>query len=231
MEKKIYLYADKIGFVEYIDHMGSDLKSVNAARNSYGKYSGELSKEDVELLGFLMNEKHYGVLEHNSVTFRFMVPMFIRSQHHRHRTWSYNEISRRYTSYNLQFYYPEHLRQQSKVNKQGSEQSDSIEQAPCIEKIKAISEACLSEYNNLRKAGVCREQARMVLPQNLYTSYWGTANLRNLLHFLDLREDSHAQWEIVKMAEAVRTILEELFPNIMKHHKESKNGCRKMDQG
>ena len=103
MKEKIYLYNDKIGSVEYVEHMGSDLTIVNAARVSFGKQKEEIDGKDKKLIKYLIKHRHTSTLEHNLVTFRFCVPLFIRSQHHRHRTWSYNEISRRYTDENLQF--------------------------------------------------------------------------------------------------------------------------------
>lgn len=213
MEYKKFVYGDDIGYVEYIDHMGDDLKAVNAARNSYGRYSGNLNEKDKKLLEFLIDEGHLGVLEHNSVTFKFKVPMFVARQHHRHRTFSYNEISRRYTSFDIEFFVPNTLRIQDTVNKQNSIESDAKNEF--IEHIKEFNQKSLDLYNNLIENGICREQARGVLTNNLYTTYWGTANLRNILHFLDLRLDKHAQLEIKVVAMAMEEICEKLFPNIM----------------
>ncbi len=95
MQKRIELYGDNIGAVEYVQHMGSDLTVVNSARVSFGKRKEQLDQKDKKLINYLIKHKHTSTLEHCSVTFRFKVPLFIRSQHHRHRTWSYNEISRR----------------------------------------------------------------------------------------------------------------------------------------
>ena len=97
----IELYGDGIGRVELVDYMGSDLTVVNSARVSFGKTKQELDVKDKRLINYLINHKHTSTLEHNVVTFRFCVPLFVRSQHHRHRTWSYNEISRRYTDFDL----------------------------------------------------------------------------------------------------------------------------------
>ena len=94
-EKSINLYGDNIGKVEYVEHMGSDLTIVNSARVSFGKHKDELDERDEKLIRYLINHRHTSTLEHNVATFRFCVPLFVRSQHHRHRTWSYNEISRR----------------------------------------------------------------------------------------------------------------------------------------
>ena len=218
MEYKKFIYGDDIGYVEYVDHMGDDLKAVNAARNSYGRYSGNLNEKDKKLLEFLIEEGHFGVLEHNSVTFKFKVPMFVARQHHRHRTFSYNEISRRYTSFDIEFFVPDTLRTQDTVNKQNSIEwfAGTDLEKTFLKEIKDFNQKSLDLYNKLVENGICREQARGVLTNNLYTTYWGTANLRNILHFLDLRLDKHAQLEIRVVAEAMEEICEKLFPNIMK---------------
>ncbi len=97
IDKKINLYDDKIGHISLVQCMGTDLTIVNAARVSFGVEKLELDDRDKKLIKYLIKHKHTSTLEHNFITFRFKVPLFIRSQHHRHRTWSYNEISRRYT--------------------------------------------------------------------------------------------------------------------------------------
>ena len=96
-DKTISLYNDSIGSVSYVEHMGSDLTIVNSARVSFGVEKSELNDRDRKLINYLIKHKHTSTLEHNLITFKFVVPLFVRSQHHRHRTWSYNEISRRYT--------------------------------------------------------------------------------------------------------------------------------------
>ena len=220
---KIELYDDGIGAVEYVEHMGSDLTIVNSARVSFGKHKEELDEKDKKLIKYLVEHKHTSTFEHNLVTFRFVVPLFIRSQHHRHRTWSYNEISRRYTDFDLKFYEPEQFRTQHKTNRQASN-SDSID--PIVfpdlsdpkfgitasDCVKQHHEQSLSLYNKLMAKGVCREQARGILPQNLYTEYYGTCNLSNLLKFIELRTHSGAQWEIQQVARACLDIAESLWP-------------------
>ena len=123
---KIYLYDDGIGSVAYVDHMGTDLTIVNAARVSYGNSKSELDNRDKRLIKYLIRHRHTSTLEHNTVTLKFVVPLYVRSQHHRHRTWSYNEISRRYTAENLSFYLPEKFRTQHKSNKQASNQEELV---------------------------------------------------------------------------------------------------------
>ena len=220
--KKIELYEDNIGFVEYVSHMGSDVTIVNSARVSFGKHVTDLDKRDKKLIKYLIKHKHTSTLEHNVVTFRFKVPLFIRSQHHRHRTWSYNEISRRYTDFNLEFYEPKQFRKQSESNRQASvdewfdPEYEMADHPLCAsDLLKQHHDASLYVYNKLLELGVCREQARGALPQNLYTEYYGTVNLNNLVKFIGLRTHDGAQWEIQRVAEACRTIAEELWPEAM----------------
>mgnify|MGYP003643472509 FL=1 len=213
--KKINIYDDGIGFVQYVSHMGSDVTVVNSARVSFGQHTDDLTKRDIKLISYLIKHRHTSTLEHNLITFRFKVPLFIRSQHHRHRTWSYNEISRRYTEFNLEFYEPKQFRQQSKSNRQAStdELIDPVIYDDAASKvIRVHHEASLYLYERLLEAGICREQARGVLPQNLYTEYYGTVNLNNLFKFIGLRLHEGAQWEIQQVAKACLEIAKELFP-------------------
>lgn len=223
MEKEIYIYDDNIGKVEYVEHMGSDLSVVNSARVSFGKHKQSLDEKDEKLINYLIKHRHTSTLEHCTVTFRFKVPLFVRSQHHRHRTWSYNEISRRYTDYNIEFYEPESFRTQHESNRQASNQDELIDpriypeniinhNLKCSQAIRAYHKKGLRFFNDLIAAGVCREQARGVLPQNMYTEYYGTCNLGNILKFVDLRTHDGAQWEIQKVAESVLSISKELYP-------------------
>ena len=223
-EKSIKIYGDGIGGVDYVNHMGDDLTVVNSARVSFGVEKENLDGRDKKLINYLIRHKHTSTLEHNLVTFRFRVPLFVRSQHHRHRTWSYNEISRRYTDVDIQFYEPQEFRTQHKSNRQASNAEELID--PVIipdlsdpefgitasHVVETHNKQSLKLYNKLISAGVCREQARGVLPQNLYTEYYGTSNLSNLLKFIDLRTHVGAQWEIQKVAEACLEIATDLFP-------------------
>ena len=229
--KTIPLYDDGIGSVSYVQHMGSDLTVVNSARVSFGVEKTELDDRDKKLINYLIKHRHTSTLEHNSVTFKFVVPMFVRSQHHRHRTWSYNEISRRYTDKDLQFYLPKSFRTQHKSNRQASNAEELIDPQvyPTLslmkasELLQARTMDCLDTFNNLLEAGVCREQARMVLPQNLYTEYYGTVNLNNLLKFIDLRTHEGAQWEIQKVAEACLDIATDLWPVSVESYRRIRN--------
>tara|TARA_R110002020_G_scaffold268819_3_gene484076 strand:+ start:24661 stop:25389 length:729 start_codon:yes stop_codon:yes gene_type:complete len=217
-----YIYDDNIGRVQLIQHWGTDATIVKSARVSFGNDSDneELSDKDKRLIKYLIKHRHTSTLEHCGVTFKFVVPLFIRSQHHRHRTWSYNEISRRYTDINLQFYCPAAFRTQHKSNRQASNAKNLINPTVHYALSKTTAKKALQEhhnlslelYNSLIHQGVCREQARGVLPQNTYTEYYGTVNLNNLLKFIDLRTHQGAQWEIQKVAKACLVIAEDLWP-------------------
>mgnify|MGYP003110161215 FL=1 len=225
-EKSIILYDDGIGSVHYVDHMGSDLTVVNSARVSFGVNKSDLDGRDRKLINYLIRHRHTSTLEHNSVTFKFVVPLYVRSQHHRHRTWSYNEISRRYTDKDLRFYEPSGFRTQHKSNRQASNENEIINPTfgryntglvpvsypKATEVIHEHHTNSLRLFNKLLENGVCREQARGVLPQNLYTEYYGTVNLNNLLKFISLRTHEGAQWEIQKVAEACLEIATDLWP-------------------
>ena len=133
MNNEIELFGDGIGKVQYIEHMGSDLTIVNSARVSFGNSKEELDQKDRRLINYLVRHKHTSTFEHNVMTFKFTVPLFIRSQHHRHRTWSYNEISRRYTDKDLRFYEPKEFRSQHKSNRQASNPDDTCN--PMLQRI------------------------------------------------------------------------------------------------
>ncbi len=223
-KKTIHIYNDDIGSVSLVASMGSDITVVNSARVSFGIEKEELNERDKNLINYLIRHKHTSTLEHNLITFKFCVPLFVRSQHHRHRTWSYNEVSRRYTQRNLQFYLPTSFRTQHKSNRQASNEEELVnpviypDQTHYYHGLNTSSlllnhtMRSMTLFEDMISNGVCREQARMVLPQNLYTEYYGTVNLNNLLKFIDLRTHEGAQWEIQKVAEACLEIATELFP-------------------
>ena len=223
---RVDLFGDGIGAVEYISHMGTDLTIVNSARVSFGTEKDSLDEKDVKLINYLAKHRHTSQFEHCALTMRFTVPLFIRSQHHRHRTWAYNEISRRYTSVDMSFYQPESFRTQHKSNRQASNDdlidpdlntaiSTMIPVPPYLasEAVRNHNARSLTLYNSLLGKGVCREQARGVLPQNLYTEYYGTVNLHNLMKFIELRSHEGAQWEIQQVAQACLDIAKVHFPH------------------
>ena len=224
---KVNLYeeieSEPIGSVEYVDHMGDDITIVNSARVSFGKHKQDLDQQDLKLIKYLVKHRHTSVFEHNVITFRFKVPLFIRSQHMRHRTWSYNEISRRYTDFNIEFYNPNKFRTQHLSNRQASnlEHNNPMIYGTTASKfVEDHAQASLEAFNELTSLGICREQARMVLPQNMYTEYYGTTNLNNLLKFIDLRTHMGAQWEIQKVAEACLEIATDLWPITVTSYRE-----------
>ena len=218
-----YLYGDDIGSVSLVESYCTDLTIVNAARVSFGVKKGHVDERDQKLIKYLVDHRHTSTFEHCGATFRFVVPLFVRSQHMRHRTWSYNEISRRYTDKDLQFYTPRSFRTQHKTNRQASnldeinpiiqpDLADFGEGTRASHSIQIHVQHSLKLFNRLMAEGVCREQARMVLPQNLYTEYYGTCSLSNILKFISLRTHEGAQWEIQKVAEACLEISKSLWP-------------------
>ena len=205
------------GWVGLIDTLGTETTIVNAARVSFGKIKQEMDERDVGLLKYLIENRHTSPLEHIVFTFSIHCPLFIRGQWHRHRTWSYNEISRRYTEIDMDFYTPEHLRRQAETNRQASVEDPDFDDAALRAMISKQNTDSLKLYNDLLEAGVCREQARGVLPQNMMVTFWGTVDLNNLLHFLELRDSDHAQWEIREYAQAIKQLIKPVIPHVAEH--------------
>lgn len=234
--------------VEYISHMGDDLSPVNAARVSMDKRSDwevdsveeeydadsrtvvttpkyKLSDKDAKLISYLAKHKHTSCFEHQAATLRLKVPIFIARQIQRHRTFSYNEISRRYVDTPPEFFWPDKWRKRADNVKQGSSDEECTVtgadgSTPDTVAKHAVSVAILA-YESLLERGVAPEQARMILPQATYTEFYMTGNLHNWVHFLKLRLDGHAQKEVQTVAKMVEDILVPLFPVSMKalmHH-------------
>ena len=211
---------DGQGWIGLLDRTGTESTIVNAARVSLGKVKTEMDEKDVKLLKYLIDNKHTSPLEHVNFTFSVHCPLFVRSQWHRHRTFSFSETSRRYTSDDLQFFTPQILRKQSKDNKQASEGGfTDFDNTNCRNVVREANLISLQLYNTLIEAGVCREQARGVLTQNLMTTFWATVDLHNLLKFLDLRDHPHAQVEIKEYAQAIKKLSAPSFPNIAQIYK------------
>jgi len=228
-----YLYDDKIGSIELVQSMGEDITIVNSARVSFGVEKKDLDDKDKKLINYLIKHKHTSTLEHNIATFRIKVPLFVRSQHHRHRTWSYNEISRRYTDVNMEFYVPTSYRTQHKSNRQASNVNEQInpqmdsypillESRLCNEAVEYHTQTSIALYEDMIKKGIAREQARMILPQNLYTEYYATANLNNILKFIELRTHEGAQWEIQMLANNMLDIVQDLWPVTVSSYRDLK---------
>jgi thymidylate synthase (FAD) len=208
------------GSIELLAWLGNDNTIVSAARVSYlGESKG--TDKDTELLRYLMENNHTSPFEQVEFQFRVKCPLFVAREWMRHRTWSYNEISRRYTSKDIEFHIPSVLRAQSKTNKQSSEYSENINQE-LIGNIEKNSIDSYNLYKLLINKGVCREQARMVLPVNMYTSFYAKTDLHNLFHFLELRTDSKAQAEIRLYAFAIELLIEPIVPISFKLWKETR---------
>lgn len=202
------------GFVRYIDHMGSDQRILEAARISY-RSASKGDEKDKKLLAYLYKNRHYSPFEMCKVTFNIKMPIFVMRQYVRHRAQSLNEVSARYTELPCEFYVPEEWRVQDTKNKQGSvapTEEQAIDHEYWTDSVNALNDAAYKLYQDMIEAGIAREQARSVLPVSIYTEIYCTWDLRNLLHFLSLREDAHAQLEIQELAHAMKQIAKELFP-------------------
>ena len=206
------------GYVRLVDHMGDDLSIVRNARQSFDAQwrAGDDEGSDKRLLNYLWSNKHTTPFE--SVEFQFEVhaPIFVIRQWHRHRTWSYNELSARYTDLPEEFYVPrlDVIGKQSRNNKQARDVSEVGGDAYVIrDTIKETCEDSFAQYRLLLDQGCPRELARGVLPMNTYTNMFAKVDLLNLLKFLDLRLHPHAQWEIQQYAQAMLDLIENHVPN------------------
>lgn len=206
------------GFVEIIDVMGSDLSVVNSARVSFGKKAEKIRPRDERLINYLWEHNHSSPFRHATLQFHIKAPIFVLRQWMKHQVGcAWNEISGRYVEFDYEFYTPNHFRVQSKDNKQGSEgEIDPITEKQAQEIYWNTCDNAMQSYSALLNMGVAKEQARMVLPLNLYSECYWTASLQAVMHFLKLREDTHSQWEIQEYARAVREISKDHFPISLK---------------
>jgi len=192
------------GFVRLVDSMGGDDAIVQAARVSYGQGTSKVS-QDRGLIRYLMRHRHTTPFEMVEFKFHCKMPIFVARQWVRHRTANINEYSLRYSEARDEFYYPEpeNIQFQSALNKQG--RSGEVP-------FKENSERSFTLYQELNKAGVARELARSLLPVNIYTEWYWKNDLHNLLHFIGLRSDSHAQYEIRVFSDAMAHYVKEKAP-------------------
>ena len=202
--------GDGISSLELIRVSGSDIDVANGARVSYGKSSKEVTERDKGLINFLMEHDHTSPFEHNQLSFRVKAPLYVARQWMRHRMNSYNEISYRYVKAPLEFYIPAHWRYQHKTNRQASEGAFDHQQG--LAAYKQTLESCVKSYEYLLEQGVCREQARGLLPMCTYTEFIFTCNLHSLMHFLRLRLPEDAQFEIRMYAQGMLRLAEPHFP-------------------
>lgn len=205
------------GFVRLVDHMPQenlDSAIVQSARVSYGDGT-KTSRGDEGLIRYLMRHWHTTPFEMVEFKFHIKMPIYIARQHMRHRTASINELSARYSVVPREYYNPDIVRGQSSVNHQGSEGVVDIEEGT-RDRVTEHLEHSFDMYDTLLGHGVCREQARGNLPQSTYTEFYWKINLHNLMHYLSLRMESHAQKEIREYAEAIFALVEPLVPMTMK---------------
>ncbi len=203
------------GFIRLVDSMGGDAAIVQAARVSYGKGTTKVSR-DRALIRYLMRHHHSTPFEMVELKFHAKMPIFVARQWVRHRTANINEYSLRYSEAMDDFYIPrpEDIHFQSTVNKQGRE----ITEVPLdlrektVAYFKEMSRNSYAMYNELNEAGIARELARAVLPVNIYTQWYWKNDLHNTFHFLRLRMDQHAQYEIRVYAEAMASMVKEVAP-------------------
>jgi thymidylate synthase (FAD) len=214
------------GFVRVIDYLGDDGAIVQAARVSYGKGTKSVSS-DRGLIRYLMRHRHTTPFEMCEIKLHVKLPIFVARQWIRHRTANVNEYSARYSILDHEFYLPapEHLAPQSAANRQGrAGEIPEAEKQTVRDEIAELSDRAYRLYEALlnetlggevvddRRSGLARELARMVLPTNYYTQWYWKVDLHNLFHFLSLRADAHAQYEIRAYAEAICTVVEKWVP-------------------
>lgn len=204
------LVAENPPEVVYVRHCGTDLDVVNSARVSFDTVSEVLSARDEKLINYLAEHQHMSPFEHVSLTVQISCPIYIAAQIMRHRTFSYNMVSRRYTSENLSFYTPI-PREQNRLNKQSSGNKHS-RAAYWHDKMNQLHKLCLQYYEEAIRDGLSRELARGMLPQNLNTKFIMTGNLRNYIHFISLRTHAGAQEEVRLIADQIKDILKIHYP-------------------
>jgi len=210
------------GFVRLVDNMGTDLSVARSARVSYNAAwrAGEAKESDARLINYLWKNHHTTPFEAVTFTFEIKAPIFVFRQWHRHRTQSYNELSARYKELPEEFYVPEpHLiGTQSKNSKQARELEDGQGVAETHKRrleseiVRKNMEGQFVLYRSLLESGWPRELARSVLPVATYSHMFVTLNLLNLLKFLTLRCDAHAQYEIRVYAVAMRELIRDIVP-------------------
>jgi thymidylate synthase (FAD) len=205
--------GDGISSLELLTSNGDDLQIVNAARVSYARHSTTFSDADKRILTTLISSGHETPFEQTFLQYHVRLPLFVARQWMRHRVGvSYNEQSARYTQMEEEFYIPANWRNNStsykQLDKEKQDQTDAVARATYT---KAL-ETSMTAYRNLLAASVPKELARGVLPVSLYTQFVFACNVRSLFHFVKLRADSHAQWEIQQYAKGLLQLARTHFP-------------------
>lgn len=187
---------------ELLGHFGDDLMVVNAARVSYGKSKDSLDGKDERLIRFLMEHGHTSPFRHPQLQFRIGCPIFVERQLFKHQVGlTANSISGRYVDFSDEYWIPESLRMQSRDSKQGSSGPvDPETNAVLLERIGSLIESCRSLYDDMEKAGVAKEQCRIILPLCLETQFVWTGSLAAFLHMWKLRLKKDAQQETRELA-------------------------------
>lgn len=207
------------GIVDLVDWMGNDLRIVNAAQASFDKESDVFGRREDRILNSLIREEHGVPFEHVVFTWKIRLPLFLARQYVKHRHGSWSEHSGRYSPlYNL-FYIPkpEHVRTQvGKPMEYTFAPTESELAGDFLGDLDASSRGAFLDYEHYTAAGVAKEQSRMFLPVNLYTTVVWTLNLRSLFNVIRLRVDSHAQWEAQQYALCLESLAEQIVPDTMR---------------
>ena len=219
------------GFVRLVDYLGDDERIVSSARVSY--QGTKQLRNNETLIDYLIRNDHTSPLEQVVFTFHLKMPIFVARQWVRHRTARMNEISARYSVMKEEFYTPiqAECALQSKDNRQGrGEAVDSQTYEKVTASFKKAYDTAYGEYQKLLEMGIAREIARSVLPLGLYTEFYWQMDLHNLLHFLSLRLDSHAQLEIRHYAEVIYDIVKTVCPVALKAYEKRSLYAKKFDK-
>lgn len=199
--------------VELLGVFGNDLTVVNAARVSFHKESKEMTLQDEKLIAYLAKHNHVTPFFHPQVQFRIRMPIFVAREWYRHQIgFARNEVSRRYVDDVPECFVPDYLRQRDVRIKQGSSSEKIEENDECIRRMNTFFDTSIELYQELLNKGVCPEQARIVLPQAMYTEFIETGSLAAYARLCKLRTDSHAQREIQVYASMISDIMNEHFP-------------------
>jgi thymidylate synthase (FAD) len=202
-----YKVIKKMMQVTLLDHMGSDLNIVNAARCSFGKKKEIMDKSDEKLIAYLAKHGHWTPFAHNSIQFHIKAPMFVARQLGKHQVGLvWNEISRRYVDTDPEFYNPDIWRLKAENVKQGS----SEETVTCD--ITEYNTSCLNFYNELLSKNIAPEMARMILPQNIMIEFHWTGSLYAFIRICKLRLAKDTQWETRQIAKLISDECKKLFP-------------------
>jgi thymidylate synthase (FAD) len=211
---KEFKVLDK-GFVRLVDYYGNDSRIVQSARVSYGAGTKTV-REDKLLIDYLWQNEHTSPFEQVVFTFHCKLPIFVARQWIRHRTARVNEVSGRYSVMKEEFYVPsdDKISYQSKNNKQGRSQEDVPTElrSDVLDIINKLNQGSYSAYQSMIEKGIAKELARVCLPLNLYTEWYWQIDLKNLLHFLRLRMDEHAQYEIREYANVMAEMVKKICP-------------------